>query len=174
MPTCMRWSSQVISDLGLEKRPPQPFLIITSTKNDPSGRPWRLYPWGKAYPTDRDHSDFIVLKRLMLGDMSDSLWELVRASYTKFLQSRASCIRAGCNLQPLIDESCAVCRPHLEYEALIGRGDLEKLQGQIAGLRRNAGLMVVVWLICEVFFPRWNLTIGVLMLATIARHWPLT
>lgn len=62
-------SSALIADLGL----------------DPNcggvSQPVRKYKWGTAYSLNRDHSDLLLLKRLMLGDKVDSLYAMLDESY---------------------------------------------------------------------------------------------
>lgn len=48
--------------------PPPPFTVIASDHIDESGHPVRQYPWGESNGYLREHSDFILLKRLMMGD----------------------------------------------------------------------------------------------------------
>jgi septin family protein len=44
-------------------------------------QPVRKYKWGTAYSLNRDHSDLLLLKRLMLGDKVDSLYAMLDESY---------------------------------------------------------------------------------------------
>lgn len=44
-------------------------------------QPVRKYKWGTAYALNRDHSDLLVLKRLMMGDRVDSLYSMLDESY---------------------------------------------------------------------------------------------
>jgi septin family protein len=52
---------------------------------DPSSggvsQPVRKYKWGTAYSLNRDHSDLLLLKRLLMGDRVDSLYAMLDESY---------------------------------------------------------------------------------------------
>lgn len=62
-------STALLNDLGL----------------DPSSggvaQPVRKYKWGTGYALNRDHSDLLLLKRLMMGDRVDSLYAMLDESY---------------------------------------------------------------------------------------------
>lgn len=48
-------------------------------------QPVRAYKWGAAYALNREHSDLIVLKRLLLGDRVESLYAMLDESYAKYV-----------------------------------------------------------------------------------------
>lgn len=48
-------------------------------------QPVREYKWGAAYALNREHSDLIILKRLLLGDRVDSLYCMLDRSYEKYV-----------------------------------------------------------------------------------------
>ena len=41
----------------------------------------RKYKWGTAYSLNREHSDLLLLKRLLMGDRVDSLYAMLDESY---------------------------------------------------------------------------------------------
>lgn len=45
-----------------------PFTIISSESFDQDNGPVRRYLWGDCEAANRKHSDFILLKRLLMGD----------------------------------------------------------------------------------------------------------
>jgi hypothetical protein len=63
-------SSALLADLGLDP---------STVKGVP--QPVRKYKWGTAYTLNRDHSDLLLLKRLMMGDRVDSLYAMLDESY---------------------------------------------------------------------------------------------
>jgi septin family protein len=40
--------------------------------------------WGAAYALNREHSDLLTLKRLLLGDKVDSLYAMLDESYNRW------------------------------------------------------------------------------------------
>lgn len=62
-------STALLKDLGLES--------ATSGVSQPV----RKYKWGTAYTLSRDHSDLLLLKRLLMGDRVDSLYAMLDESY---------------------------------------------------------------------------------------------
>jgi hypothetical protein len=64
-------------------------------------QPVRQYKWGQAYALNREHSDLIVLKRLLLGDRVDSLYAMLDQSYKRYVEFCGQYEEAGRQL-PLI------------------------------------------------------------------------
>lgn len=58
------------------------FVITSDTYKD--GKPVRVYPYGGFDATDREHSDFIVLKRLMMADKVGTNRPLWRLRFTRY------------------------------------------------------------------------------------------
>jgi hypothetical protein len=65
--------ASLLSQLGLQ------------TTSDKVEQPVRQYKWGQAYALNREHSDLIVLKRLLLGDRVDSLYAMLDESYKRYV-----------------------------------------------------------------------------------------
>jgi septin family protein len=58
-----------------------PLTVITSEHYIAANRPVRQYLWGTCDAADRAHSDFIVLKRLLLGDKVSCITMLRRCCW---------------------------------------------------------------------------------------------
>uniref|UniRef100_A0A383VIX7 Septin-type G domain-containing protein n=2 Tax=Tetradesmus obliquus TaxID=3088 RepID=A0A383VIX7_TETOB len=122
----------VMSALGL-KDDMMPLAIITSNKHEPVEdasllsqlglhansekveQPVRQYKWGQAYALNREHSDLIVLKRLLLGDRVDSLYAMLDQSYKRYVEFCEQYEEAG-NQLPLIVQDELACSAYLEYD----------------------------------------------------------
>ncbi|WIA23027.1 hypothetical protein OEZ86_009942 [Tetradesmus obliquus] len=122
----------VMNALGL-KDDMMPLAIITSNKHEPVEdasllsqlglqansekveQPVRQYKWGQAYALNREHSDLIVLKRLLLGDRVDSLYAMLDQSYKRYVEFCEQYEEAG-NQLPLIVQDELACSAYLEYD----------------------------------------------------------
>eukprot|EP00878_Enallax_costatus_P014348 GHUV01015008.1.p1 GENE.GHUV01015008.1~~GHUV01015008.1.p1 ORF type:complete len:461 (+),score=142.02 GHUV01015008.1:140-1522(+) len=92
------FAADVLADLGLNPEN-MPLALITSNDHEPVvdtalqaelglespevQQPVRNYRWGVAYALNRDHSDLLTLKRLLLGDKVDSLYAMLDESYSR-------------------------------------------------------------------------------------------
>lgn len=72
-------------------------------------QPVRQYKWGQAYALNREHSDLIVLKRLLLGDRVDSLYAMLDQSYKRYVEFCEQYEEAG-NQLPLIVQVRLLCQ----------------------------------------------------------------
>jgi len=125
-----RFAEQVLNDLGVEKAM-MPVAIVTSRDTEavtdtallsamgvtgPCSQPVRRYKWGDCYPLNRNHSDLILLKRLLLGDRVDSLYAMLDDSYLRYVQFCTTYEEAGKQLQLVVHDYCNLTCPHLEYD----------------------------------------------------------
>lgn len=73
-------------------------------------QPVREYKWGAAYALNREHSDLIILKRLLLGDRVDSLYAMLDESYAKYVAFCDQYEDAGRQLPLVVQVSVTVRR----------------------------------------------------------------
>lgn len=71
-------------------------------------QPVRDYKWGAAYALNREHSDLIVLKRLLLGDRVESLYAMLDESYAKYVAFCEQYEEAGKQLAMVVQVSKAL------------------------------------------------------------------
>ncbi|KAF6263399.1 Septin-domain-containing protein [Scenedesmus sp. NREL 46B-D3] len=96
--------ASLLSQLGLQTNPDKQVE-----------QPVRLYKWGQAYALNREHSDLIVLKRLLLGDRVESLYAMLDESYKRYVAFCEQYEEAGRQL-PLIVQDELACSAYLEYD----------------------------------------------------------
>lgn len=75
-------------------------------------QPVREYKWGSAYALNREHSDLIMLKRLLLGDRVDSLYAMLDESYLKYVAFCEQYEEAGKQLPLVVQVSMAAAALH--------------------------------------------------------------
>jgi len=71
----------VVASRDIEPCPPQTLVGVDSLVNPT--QPVRSYKWGICYPLNREHSDLILIKRLLLGDGNESLYTMLDDAYTR-------------------------------------------------------------------------------------------
>lgn len=127
------WSPEVMSTLGLDPQR-MPLALVTSRDCDkvhspallsdlgldPSSggvsQPVRKYAWGTAYSLHREHSDLLLLKRLLMGDRVDSLYAMLDESYNRYTDFCAEYEQCGKQLPMLVQAACSLSTPYLEYD----------------------------------------------------------
>lgn len=125
------FSGDVLADLGLTAES-MPLALITSNDHEPVidpalqmelglespevQQPVRCYRWGSAYALNRDHSDLLILKRLLLGDKADSLYAMLDESYNRYLTFCKQYEANGKQLPLIVQNAAAMCTPYLEYD----------------------------------------------------------
>eukprot|EP00775_Hariotina_reticulata_P002620 gene2620-2921_t len=107
-----------------------PFTLIASEQFDEkTGEPMRRHLWGDCNAADRNHSDLILLKRLLFGDKVNSLWQLLDDAYDRYASFCEAYEAAGHKLPQLVADACAACGPHLEYDDhLKSQTEVQQLQ----------------------------------------------
>jgi septin family protein len=93
-----------------------PGLLTAMGMTGPCSQPVRHYKWGDCYPLNRDHSDLILLKRMLLGDQVESLYAMLDDSYHRYVGFCAAYEEAGKQLQLVVHDYCSLSCPHLEYD----------------------------------------------------------
>jgi septin family protein len=126
------FAESIIGELGMEQTQ-MPLAIVTSRDHEACAdrnflaslglegvhnptQPVRHYKWGVCYPLNREHSDLILLKRLLIGDRVESLYSMLDDSYSRcmtFCQNYEEC---GKQLQHMIEEATNLGAAYLEYD----------------------------------------------------------
>lgn len=70
LPRCcvFRFPDVDLLGVGVSPGPERHVYLLITSDTYQDGRPVRVYPYGVFDAVDRKHSDFIVLKRLLMGD----------------------------------------------------------------------------------------------------------
>eukprot|EP00879_Flechtneria_rotunda_P004846 GHRR01005119.1.p1 GENE.GHRR01005119.1~~GHRR01005119.1.p1 ORF type:complete len:330 (+),score=119.43 GHRR01005119.1:1209-2198(+) len=79
-------------------------------------QPVRRYRWGAAYAFNHEHSDLLLLKRLLLGDKVGSLYALLDESYRRYVEFCQQYEDAGQQVPVLVQTAAASSTPYLDYE----------------------------------------------------------
>jgi septin family protein len=93
-----------------------PALLSAIGVTGPVTQPVRRYKWGDCYPLNREHSDLILLERLLMGDAVGSLYALLDDSYERYTAFCAKYEEAGKQLELVLSEYCNLSCPHVEYD----------------------------------------------------------
>uniref|UniRef100_A0A383WIM5 Septin-type G domain-containing protein n=1 Tax=Tetradesmus obliquus TaxID=3088 RepID=A0A383WIM5_TETOB len=125
------FAPQVLTDLGITPDA-MPLALITSNEHESLRdsalaaelgldqpevqQPVRNYRWGAAYALNREHSDLLTLKRLLLGDKVDSLYAMLDESYNRYLNFCQQYEANGKQLPLIVQNAAAMCTPYLEYD----------------------------------------------------------
>ena len=91
-------------------------LLTAIGLTGPVSQPVRRYKWGDCYPLNREHSDLILLERLLLGDAVGSLYALLDDSYERYVKFCGKFEEAGKQLELVLSEYCNLSCPHMEYD----------------------------------------------------------
>lgn len=73
----------VVASRDIESCPPQSLINLGVDALVNPTQPVRSYKWGTCYPLNREHSDLILIKRLLLGDGNESLYTMLDDAYTR-------------------------------------------------------------------------------------------
>jgi septin family protein len=124
------FAEQVLKDLGVDgtlmpvavvtsrdaEAVTDPSLLAAMGATGPVSQPVRRYKWGDCYPLNRQHSDLILLKRMLLGDRVESLYTMLDDSYDRYVQFCEKYEENGKQLQLVVHDYCNLSCPHMEYE----------------------------------------------------------